>query len=165
MNDLFARYHGLQRRLQEQVDRNLIGNKPMVLGSLPYVLVQTEIRTIISGFLLVAVGEITLGESVSDQLSTLLVRLSILHTASSRRRNTLMAVETQDSSMLAKVAVAVVSALVAHASGRHPDRKLSRDARLAINDKGLRSHRTFAFDSRRFNAMRHILADRPRLNH
>jgi hypothetical protein len=155
MRALLDSYGALQHRLQRQVDPLLTNRAPMVLGGLAYTLVQTEIRTIISAFLLVAVNQINLADDVRARasVSDMLSRLSLLSAPSSKRRGDWKLVQTQDSSILAQVAKASVRALLARAEGRHPDRTLIREARNALRRNGLNSHYTFPFDERRFEAI------------
>lgn len=161
MTMLLGRYRDIQVQLQRQVDLRLLDKTPMLLGSEAYVLVQTEVRTIISALLLVSVGEIPLDDSVRPHLRRFLDRLPRLHkAASSKRRGPLALAETQDGSVLAEVAVTVVSTLLARAAGQRPDRHAIREARRALDQKVLKSHRTFPFDARRFDRMRDMLADR-----
>jgi hypothetical protein len=161
MTELLRRYRVLQLQLQKQVDRLIIDGTPMVLGSLAYVLVQTEIRTIVSAFLLISVGEINLVEAVQRPTSEMLARLTLLSDVSSRRRGGPTLVQTQDSSVLAKVAIAAVHSLLVKAAGRQPSHRLNREAKMALRNRNLRSHHTFPFDSRRFRAMHRALSEFP----
>jgi hypothetical protein len=161
MTELLGRYRGLQLQLQKQVDRLTVDRTPIVLGGLAYVLVQTEIRTIVSAFLLISVGEINLDEAVQRPVSEMLARLTVLSEISSKRRSGPTLVQTQDSSALAKVAIAAVRSLLAKAAGRQPNPRLNREAKMAFHQKNLRSHHTFPFDSRRFRAMQQALSAFP----
>jgi len=159
MAALLHDYAELQGKLQKQVDHHFARRTPMLLGSEPYVLVQTEVRTIISAVLLNTIEGFKFSRDTSLIIDRLLDRLPQLRIpAESTIFGSVAHAETQDGSFLAEIGVAVAEVQIGEILGRRQHRRTIDDALRALKKNHLKNHITFPFfDEKRFDRMREIL--------
>jgi hypothetical protein len=157
--DLLDNYESVIASLSPRVDLLLASDLlDPPLGSENYVLIQTEIRTIVSMLLVIGLDVFGRDRLPVKQIERLLSRFELLRAAGTDgrlpRRNLAL---TQDNSFVADLAVVVSSALFAEATRRRQDRDQLHHMHTLLQDSALGPHILYPFDAKRFSAMRAVL--------
>ncbi|RYY26087.1 MAG: hypothetical protein EOP62_11440 [Sphingomonadales bacterium] len=157
--DLLDAYEGVLSSLSPRVDVLVASELPdPPLGSEEYVLIQTEIRTIVSMLSVIGLDVFARDRLPVAQIEQLLARFEWLRAVGTNgrlpRRNLAL---TQDNSFVADLAVAVSSALLAEATRRRQDHNQLHHMRAELRRTALLPHLVYPFDSKRFNAMRAVV--------
>jgi len=157
--ELFSEYMDLWRvNLVPQVDKQLTeGNADFHLGSEAHVLVQTEVRTIVSSLSLLTGDAISRDALPAADVEALLGRLVVLRRWNAHQVAASDDHPAQDSSVLAQLSVFVASALVDEAYGRSANRAALFEGQQILRKRGLRPLVLYPYDARRFKAMQSIL--------
>ncbi|WP_375413604.1 hypothetical protein [uncultured Bradyrhizobium sp.] len=156
---LYEQYRRLHERLERRLEKWLADRKPneITLGSIGHVMMQTEIRLIISTFSLFSLDIAEIPTQVVTTVESLLQRLGQLQRLSEKSRSE----EVQlipDKSYFAQVVTAVTRHMLHARDRRVPnDERERRNVKKSLSEQGIEANSVYPFDPDRFARLREIL--------